>query len=368
MNSFLKKIIFRTNPEQPNFWLLHISSWIGFMIMDFNNNLYRISDTKGYVFWLVSDITGFLIVTGLRYIYKHYSLRSRSVYNYFGLLLICSLAGGIAWFFLRGLFYMLVDPETFGKYALYIRYTTEPRGIIANILFLCNPVFGWSLGYIGFKFFFNFLDERKRVNNAILDSKNTHLKMLRYQLNPHFLFNSLNSIQALMYKDVEKADKMLTQLSEFLRYTLRFDDKIYISLKDEVDIIQRFLFIEKIRFSDRIEYIVKVPKDLYEEKILCFITQPLVENAVKHGFKSEGNGRIKITIEAFKEDNWLVIRLTNTGKWNQDNINRGMGIKNVRERLYNAYKDKSNLSIYRDRNEVIVELKIQSINADLTNN
>ncbi len=90
--------------------------------------------------------------------------------------------------------------------------------------------------------------------------------MLRYQINPHFLFNSLNSIQGLMYQDLKKADLMLTELSEFLRYTLKFNTDIYVSLEDEFEIIEKYLFVEKIRFDNRLDYSIKLPSGLKKKR------------------------------------------------------------------------------------------------------
>ena len=182
--------------------------------------------------------------------------------------------------------------------------------------------------------------------------------MLRYQINPHFLFNSLNSIQGLMYQDLKKADLMLTELSEFLRYTLKFNTDIYVSLEDEFEIIEKYLFVEKIRFDDRLDYSIQLPATLNKEKILCFLTQPFVENAIKHGMKSSPYNKIEIAVEASVDGSNLVIIVSNTGKWEENDGDDTTGIKNVKERLDNAYPGNYSLNISDETGHVKVEIKV----------
>ena len=93
---------------------------------------------------------------------------------------------------------------------------------------------------------------------------------------------------------------------------------------------------------------------------MCFITQPFIENAIKHGMKGDPYQKLKIRIEALKENDWLVIRIYNTGRWGKNDAEFGLGIKNVNDRLNNAYGNRHNLSILQIGDEIMVELKIQS--------
>jgi two-component system LytT family sensor kinase len=122
------------------------------------------------------------------------------------------------------------------------------------------------------------------------------LRLLRFQINPNFLFNSLISIQGLMYHNTKLADTMLTELSEFLRYTLRYNKQIYIPLKNEIDIIEKYFVIERISFGDKLKFTFRIDPDTLEIKVLCFILQPRVENAIKQGMKSDSKG-VKVITE-----------------------------------------------------------------------
>lgn len=218
--------------------------------------------------------------------------------------------------------------------------------------------FTWSILYFGIKYWNDWQEELERSRASLLLASKAQLQMLRYQINPHFLFNSLNSIQGLMYQDLKKADLMLTELSEFLRYTLKFNTEIYVSLEDEFEIIEKYLFVEKIRFDDRLDYSIQLPSGLRKENILCFLTQPLVENAIKHGMKSSPYSKIEIVIEASVDGPNLIITVTNTGKWKENEGDDTTGIKNVKERLDNAYPGNYSLNFSNDSGIVKVEIKV----------
>lgn len=187
------------------------------------------------------------------------------------------------------------------------------------------------------------------------------LKLLRFQINPHFLFNTLISIQGLMYHNTRLADRVLTELSEFLRYSLRYNQLLYVPLEEEIEIIEKFLTIQKIRFGDKVRFHFSIAPETKKIEVLCFFLQPLVENAIKHGMKTSDDG-VKINIKSEKKESWLKLKIINTGKYEPD-INRvmGTGLTNVRERLESAYPDKHEFKIFQKEDEVhvIINLKIE---------
>ena len=186
MNSFLYK-----NIVKPNFWIVHIVTWLGFIIVDFNNNLHRITDDNGYIFWILSDLTGFLIATFLRYIYKLFYSRLNSFIKQFGLIFTFSILGGIAWYYVRGLFWIFAFPLIFTDFNTYLNYTTDPQGLVTTIFWEVNPLLGWSLGYFGLKYYFNLTDEKIRSERMQMQAKNAQLQMLRY-CNLPLLWTTLN--------------------------------------------------------------------------------------------------------------------------------------------------------------------------------
>lgn len=165
-------------------------------------------------------------------------------------------------------------------------------------------------------------------------AKDAELYQLRQQLQPHFLFNSLNSINALISSNPEQAREMVLQLSEFFRATIRKDDRKWILISEEIEQLQLFLNIEKIRFGSRLKVEFQVEEDAQSLKIPQLLIQPLLENAVKHGLNGV-IGEVTIEIDIRRRSNYLEITIVNpydpSGGQAQGT---GFGLNAVRRRLY----------------------------------
>jgi two-component system LytT family sensor kinase len=166
---------------------------------------------------------------------------------------------------------------------------------------------------------------------------NAQLRALRMQLNPHFLFNTMNSISSLMQTDIAAADKMLEQLSSLLRITLERGDVQLIPLSDEMEFIEMYLAMQDRRFTGRVQQEVYVEPDLHDALVPAMLLQPVVENAYTHGLsKLEKDGQIVVDIRRRDED--LAISVTNSGLGlhpaaSNGCQHRGVGLANVRDRL-----------------------------------
>jgi len=171
-------------------------------------------------------------------------------------------------------------------------------------------------------------DETKKL------AKDAELFKLRQQLQPHFLFNSLNSISALVNSRPEQARQMIHQLSDFLRGTLKQEDDQFITLKEELQYLQLYLDIEKVRFGHRLETELKNTERAGEMKLPALILQPLVENAIKFGLY-DTTGEILIRIEASDSNNDLIITVENPFDPETSNPRQGtgFGLNSVRKRL-----------------------------------
>ena len=185
-------------------------------------------------------------------------------------------------------------------------------------------------------------EEQLKRLKAESAAKEAEIKMLRYQINPHFLFNTLNSIHSLVQNNRSiQARDMIIQLSEFLRYSLDFDPLQAVTLEQELGAIMRYLEIEKTRFSDRLTVEVKIDNKAKHAKVPNFILQPLIENSIKYAIaESEEGGSIDINARVV-DDN-LVIELCDSGPGGTINISefpvgRGVGLKNTLERLHTIY-------------------------------
>ena len=169
------------------------------------------------------------------------------------------------------------------------------------------------------------------------------LKSLQSQINPHFLYNSLNSIASLAPIDANKTQKMAYSLSDLFKYSINRKGEKVSTIKDEIDIVKTYLEIEKIRFGDRLEFIIEVNKELESYEIPMFLIQPLVENAVKHGIsQNEGKGQIVLKIR--KEDNNISISVSDNGPDFPEGLLSGHGLQTVYDLLRLSYKDNASLN------------------------
>jgi sensor histidine kinase YesM len=187
---------------------------------------------------------------------------------------------------------------------------------------------------------------RSRASELSAQLAQAQLAALKMQIHPHFLFNTLNSISALLHKDVEAADRMIARLSDFLRLTLKSSDESVVTLKQEMDFLQTYLEIEKIRFQDRLIVEIDVDPAALDAHVPNLILQPLVENAIRHGVgRKTSVGRLQI--EARREGNRLTIRIEDNGPGlsakSSSNLHseqrNGIGLVNTRARLRRFYDD-----------------------------
>jgi two-component sensor histidine kinase len=174
--------------------------------------------------------------------------------------------------------------------------------------------------------------ERRALESQVL-ARDAELRALRAQLHPHFLFNSLNSINALVGSDPEGARRMCERLGDFLRQTLALAARDTVALSDEVRLLERYLAIEQVRFGERLASAIRVEDAAARAAVPPLLLQPLVENAVKHGISERVEGG-RIEIEAVARDGQLVITVSNP--YDEDATPRrgeGVGLENVRRRL-----------------------------------
>ena len=126
-----------------------------------------------------------------------------------------------------------------------------------------------------------------------------------------------------------------------------------------MEIIDKYLYIEKIRFEEYLDYDIHVDEAAGEKEILCFLIQPLVENAVKHGIKSSKPNKLKIRLHTFIEDPWLNIHIDNTGKWGASRFGNGTGLQNIKDRLENAYPSRHRFKISEENDWIKVTIQIK---------
>lgn len=191
--------------------------------------------------------------------------------------------------------------------------------------------------------------------------KETELSMLKSQINPHFLFNSLNSISSLTITNPSKAQEMIIKLSEFLRHSISHKEEQMVPLYDEIEHIMRYLDIEKIRFGARLRYDFKIEDACKNFPVPSMILQPIFENAIKHGVY-ESTEEVTVSFVCIPTGNGLTIRIFNN--FDPDSPTRKgtrMGLKNIQNRLKLIYQSEDLLKITKGEKTFEVELFLPNI-------
>lgn len=228
---------------------------------------------------------------------------------------------------------------------------------IINVLALTMLIICWNGIYFTYHFFQK--SRQQELDNLSLEaSKNEiELKNLRSQLNPHFLFNSLNSIRALIDIEPQHAKSAVTTLSNLLRKSLISGKENLITLEEEIEIVSNYLELEKIRFEERLNVIWELDEQLNSFPIPPFSIQMLAENAVKHGIAKRIEGG-EIKIKTYKEGNNTFVCVENSGQLGTS-PDTGIGISNTKRRLAIQYKGKADFTLQERENSVLAILKFE---------
>lgn len=219
--------------------------------------------------------------------------------------------------------------------------TTQNQASIIEIILRRGifqfPIY-WGIVAIAHAFIFSQRAREQEQQASQLETRlaKSRLQALQMQLNPHFLFNTLNSIASLVHENPKAADEMITSLSEFLRLTLKTSDRSEVPLREEMDFLDHYLAIEQIRFGDRLRVEKRVEPALLAAQVPVLILQPLVENAIKHGIEKQlGPGGVTIT--ASRDGDLLQLQVRDNGRGLQataaGQISEGVGLSNTRARL-----------------------------------
>jgi LytS/YehU family sensor histidine kinase len=245
----------------------------------------------------------------------------------------------------------------FGLTDMYLSYLESSqifRGVLAWLMITLMGIISWT--------WFFMQDVRageKRESDTMRLARDAELATLRQQLQPHFLFNSLNSISALAGVRPEQARKMIQQLSDFLRGTIKKDDQQLVSLKEELSHLQLYLDIEKVRFGHRLSTEIIAQESASPNLLPSLLLQPIVENAIKFGLY-DTTGEIVIRIAAITGDKQLILRVENPfdPETSQPRSGTGFGLSSVQRRLYLLYGRNDLLSTRTQEKTFITEVKI----------
>ncbi len=203
------------------------------------------------------------------------------------------------------------------------------------LLFSLTTMFVWTAIFFIMLYNIKLQKEHEMLLRAQTAAKDAQLQMLRYQLNPHFMFNTMNAISTLIFKNEnDKANEMLDKLCEFFRYSLDEKNKGNTTLQKELELLELYLSIEKVRFGDRLEIDLAISTEVLKCKVPSMLLQPLVENAIKYAIELRKEGGV-IRIKAKKDKDRLVIKVIDDGQENIEHTKEGfgIGISNTNARL-----------------------------------
>ncbi len=290
---------------------------------------------------------------------RHFPLDNRYWFKNVLLLIPTSIAISVLhtfiFLFLRYIFGAFSES---GLPSLSFVYMMASRMFVTNLL-----VFG---GIIGVKHAIDYYRKykEKEIRSAQLETElmKAHLQVLKMQIRPHFLFNTLNTISSLLRTDIETADRMIAQLGDILRLSMEIDGKQEVPLHQEIEFLKKYLDIEQIRFRDRLNIMYNIDQEALNAFVPNLILQPLVENAIRHGIAPLPKGGA-ISIRAQRINGTLTIKIQDNGKGLKKGKKKlkgnGVGLVNTTARLKQLYDSDYKL-IFKEQKEggVTVELTI----------
>jgi sensor histidine kinase YesM len=313
------------------FWILQSAGWSGYFILRSLSGLANAMPIMFIVHTLLLTATGYSLTLLMASLFRRLiTMRP-----------ILTLALSLAAVALSATAFSVIETWS---YATFLRPDAKPVGVeyLGAILLNFALLSAWAALYYGINYFLLLeeqIDQRERLESQ---ASTAQLAMLRYQLNPHFLFNTLNSISTLvLLRQTERANAMLARLSSFLRYTLVNEPTAQVTLAQEVETLKLYLEIEKMRFEDRLRPHFKIESETIGARLPSLLLQPLIENAIKYAVTpSEGGADIWVT--ARQEGQAVRIEVADSGAGGEGTAisgspSTGVGLANIRDRLAQAY-------------------------------
>ena len=312
------------------FWVLQSIGWSGYLILRALSGFANSMGAMFIVHVLLLTMTGYSLTLLMASLYRRL-ITLRAIWTVvisLGTVILASAAFSFI--------------ETWSQ-ATFVNSASNPAGFqfFGAIILDFSILAAWSAMYYGINYYLLLEDEIDQ--RVLLESQasTAQLAMLRYQLNPHFLFNTLNSISTLvLLKQTERANAMLSRLSSFLRYTLANEPTAQVTLVQEVETLKLYLEIEKMRFEDRLRPHFKIDGETIGVRLPSLLLQPLIENAIKYAVTPAENGA-DIWITARREGRAVRIEVADSGPGDGgapiDAQSTGVGLTNIQDRLAQAY-------------------------------
>lgn len=349
------EIIFNSKMSRKKiYWISQISGWVFFSLI----NVIVIATFDSFALqralvWLYLCVIGISFTHIFRSFIKKWNWLSLPLKKVIPRVIVASILIGSIMF---GLLFLINFSS--GAYDMTKFKAAAP---FIGIFNLSSVILLWALIYFSVHYFENY--KRAEIESYIWEAavKDYELKTLKSQLNPHFMFNAMNSIRALIEEDPDNAKTALTKLSNILRYSLKIERNEVVPLEEEMQTVADYLALESIRFEERLRYELKIDPASAKIEIPPMMIQTLVENGIKHGISKITEGG-KISVCSFISDSELHIKIINTGNIDQEiKKTKGFGIDNTKHRLNLLYGEKAKFTIRQLSGEVVAELILPAI-------
>ena len=337
--------------QTQQFWTLQVTGWLGYAFLVFFAIVHPQFDKAD--FSLSSQVINLTIETlsGFLLSYLQWVFIRKIIHLPVQKTLFLSFSAAA----LLGLIYNFIKLSSY-KMVVYQQHWYEEWSMLEFggwLMFSLSTMFVWTSIFFIMHYNARLQKEHElflRANTLVKDSQ---LKMLRYQLNPHFMFNTMNAISTLILKqENDKANEMLDKLCEFFRYTLDDHAKAQTTLDKEIELLELYLSIEKVRFGDRLNVKLHICESVTRCLVPSMLLQPLIENAIKYAIEPQKEVGF-IAINATQKEGRLMLEITDSGHNNSEKVSNGfgIGIKNTKARLSVMFNGDYNININESFNQ-----------------
>ncbi len=325
------------------FWILQCGGWLAFGIAMFGWGLDFYSVRDALVNKALLVLTGFGTTLFFRALYRRTRARAATPLTSALLVLVVSFTGAAIWRETQSLLFQVCLRAIMGE-EIAVGLARIPLG---TLLYDGFVLLAWSLLYYGINDWAEIEKQRKRASKAEAMAHAARLRALQSQLEPHFLFNTLNAVSTLVAEgNNAAATRVIARLSDFLRLTLDTAETPEISVTEELEFVRRYLEIEQVRFGDRLQVMIDAQPEAARGLVPALVLQPLVENAVKHGvLPREQGGSVTVTIARNDGRLHLCVADDGPGLSQARNGQRGVGLSNTAARLKELYGEESHFSV-----------------------
>jgi sensor histidine kinase YesM len=339
------------------YWISQVTGWSFFVAI----NLFIIASIEELpwqriLVWIFLGLLGIFFTHVLRSIIRRNNWLNLPLKNTIPRILLASIITGI-------IIYAFVYAASYVAGTMRDEEFNIARPI-AGVVNLGGMTLLWSLIYFVVHYMENY--KKKEIESLIWEAavKDYELRTLKSQLNPHFMFNAMNSIRALIEEDPESAKVAITKLSNILRYSLQMERMERVPLEDEIETVKNYLDLERIRFEDRLKYKLNIDRSTQKIEIPPMMIQTLVENGIKHGVSKQTKGgeiQLKSKLLSTANGSKLKIEIRNSGHFSEEQLKNssGFGVSNTKHRLNLLFGENANFSIKNENGDtVLAEVEI----------